>query len=226
MNNDIVLQCDNLWKSYQDASGMLDILKGLNFTVKSGETIGILGRSGSGKSTLLHLLGGLDKPTQGEIFWQGESIWQLNEKKRCIFRNQHLGFIYQFHHLMPEFNALENIAMPLLIRGMSVRCAKKQASTLLAQTGLAERWHHRPSELSGGERQRIAIARALIVQPKCLLADEPTGNLDQKTAQETFSFLLAMQKQLGISFVIVTHNIQLAQTLQKCYQLERGVLSC
>lgn len=220
-----VLACSSLSKSFHDADRELKILQGIDFSVKAHQSIAILGSSGSGKSTLLHLLGGLDNPSKGEIYWCGQPITQLSEKKKCLFRNRYLGFVYQFHYLLPEFTALENVAMPLLLGHQSVALAKAEAKSFLTKVGLADRMGHKLGELSGGERQRTAIARALISRPTCVLADEPTGNLDQHTADHVLSVMLDLQKELGTSFVIVTHDWALAKKLQVCYELQEGRLN-
>ena len=202
----------------------VDVLKGVDFTIYEGDRIAIVGPSGSGKSTLLHLLGGLDKPTSGQVF-QEDIDWQsLSEKRRCLLRNKKLGFIYQFHHLLPEFTALENVAMPLLLANMSVAAAQEQAASILQQVGLAARVNHKPSQLSGGERQRVAIARALVHQPHCVFADEPTGNLDHITATKVFDIMLNLYAQFNTALVIVTHDLQLAGRMEKMMVLQEGVL--
>ncbi|MBN1684005.1 MAG: lipoprotein-releasing ABC transporter ATP-binding protein LolD [Gammaproteobacteria bacterium] len=217
-----ILQCKNLTKTFADGKRKVPVLKGIDLIVEENSLIAIVGVSGSGKSTLLHLLGGLDKPTSGDVFWVGKNIKKLSEHKKCQLRNRYLGFIYQFHHLLPEFNAIENVAMPLLIGGMDIREAKNRAIEFLDHVGLQNRALHKPSELSGGERQRVAIARALVTHPQCVLADEPTGNLDQKTAEQVFQLMLDLQKQFKISFIMVTHNLVLSQKMQVCYALEEG----
>jgi lipoprotein-releasing system ATP-binding protein len=222
MNN--VLFCENLQKTFDDGHLKVEVLKNVNLTVKQGERLAIVGQSGSGKSTLLHLLGGLDKPTNGTVQVAGKDIYQMDAAQAGRWRNQHLGFVYQFHHLLAEFTALENVSMPLLIRGLSVKQAQARAADLLAQVGLAQRMAHKPSELSGGERQRAAIARALVTEPQCLLADEPTGNLDGKTAQQVYETLLALNQKMHTSLVIVTHDMGLAQKMDKIVQLNNGCL--
>lgn len=223
--SDVILNCKNLNKSYHDGTATIDVLKGINFSIKRGDRIAIVGPSGSGKSTLLHLLGGLDKPTSGEVLLNNVSWQDLSEKKRCQFRNQHLGFIYQFHHLLPEFTAVENVAMPLLLANKSVTEAQAQSKNILAKVGLSQRETHKPSQLSGGERQRVAIARALVHQPHCVLADEPTGNLDNATASKVFDMMLALNEQLNTSLVIVTHDRQLAGKMDRILTIQDGVLT-
>lgn len=222
MNSKIesVLSCKNISKKYDN----LSILENINFEIFAGESVAIIGSSGSGKSTFLHLLGGLDDPTSGEIFWNTQNIQQLSESKKCEFRNQHLGFIYQFHHLLPEFSALDNVAMPLLIRREDYKNAIQQAELILNQVGLGHRIHHYPAELSGGERQRVAIARALVTKPACILADEPTGNLDQQTAQQVFDLIKDLNLNLNLAFIIVTHDLNLANQADTIYQLSKGEL--
>jgi len=222
--NDVILSCRNLCKSFHDADKELKVLQGVDFAVNENQLVAIRGSSGSGKSTLLHLLGGLDTATTGEVFWHDENINLLSEKKKCRLRNKHLGFVYQFHHLLPEFTALENVVMPLLISDTKLSEAKKIANDFLAKVDLSDRKHHKIGELSGGERQRIAIIRALITRPKCVLTDEPTGNLDAKTAEHVLQVMLDLQRELGTSFVIVTHDLNLAKQMQINYELENGKL--
>lgn len=219
-----VVACRNLGKSFKEANKPLVVLRQIDLVVQSNQLIAILGSSGAGKSTLLHLLGGLDIPSTGKVLWHDQDIHQLSERKKCRLRNKHLGFVYQFHHLLPEFTALENVAMPLLIGGIRTRYAKKQAREMLARVELTEREAHRIGELSGGERQRVAIARALVTKPYCVLADEPTGNLDQETSKHILQVILGLQKELGTSFVIATHDLNLSSAMQKRYRLERGGL--
>lgn len=222
--NEPVLGTRNLKKTYHDGTSTVEVLKGIDLTIAKGDRVAIIGRSGSGKSTLLHLLGGLDKPTEGDIMI-GDTNWQaLNEKQRCRLRNQRLGFVYQFHHLLPEFTALENVAMPLLLAGINAEAAANQAESMLEQVELKPRLSHKPSQLSGGERQRVAIARALVHQPYCVLADEPTGNLDQTTAQKVFDLMLALNQQLNTAIVIVTHDQQLAERMDRVLVLQEGRL--
>lgn len=220
----VVLQCKGLAKRFVDGPLRVEVLTGVDLTIKKGESIAIIGTSGSGKSTLLHLLGGLDKPTGGKVIVTGVDMSLINEEMRGYVRNDALGFVYQFHHLMPEFTALENVAMPLLIRGIDAREARKNAAEMLTQVGLEQRIRHKPSEMSGGERQRAAIARALVTRPKCLLADEPTGNLDRKTAEHVFDRMLELNRDAGTGIVIVTHDERIAEKMQRVYVLEDGVL--
>lgn len=221
----IIFDCQNLRKTYHDGTASVDVLKGINFTINHGDRIAIVGPSGSGKSTLLHLLGGLDKPTSGQILMQDVDWQTLSEKQRCKVRNHRLGFVYQFHHLLPEFTALENVAMPLLLAGKAIPGAQEEAETILKQVGLAKRLSHKPSQLSGGERQRVAIARALVHQPQCVLADEPTGNLDHATATQVFDLMLQLNEKLNTALIIVTHDIQLAGKMDKIMTIQDGFLA-
>lgn len=219
-----VLRAYQLSKTYKEADLEVDVLKDIDFTVEMGEMIAIVGASGVGKSTLLHLLGALDNPTNGYVEVMGENITTQNETQKSYLRNHYLGFVYQFHHLLPEFNALENIAMPLLIRGLKPQQAQKAAEEYIAKVELSARAKHRIGELSGGERQRIAIARALVTEPKCILADEPTGNLDHKTATHIYELMRTLNQELNISFVVVTHNEQLAGKMDRIMVLaNRGL---
>ncbi|AMP89155.1 lipoprotein-releasing ABC transporter ATP-binding protein LolD [Legionella pneumophila] len=222
--NDIILTSQKLYKSYHDGTSTVEVLKGVDLTITKGDRIAIIGPSGSGKSTLLHLLGGLDKPTSGAITL-GDVNWQkINEKQRCQLRNQQLGFVYQFHHLLPEFTALENVMMPLLLGGMAVKNAEEKAINMLEQVGLKPRLAHKPAQLSGGERQRVAIARALVHQPHCVLADEPTGNLDEATARKVFDLMLDLNKKMNTALVIVTHDQRIAERMDRVLILHEGVL--
>ncbi len=218
-----ILTATNITKSYQDGKNITNVLNGLDIQVHAGEKIAIVGTSGSGKSTLLHLLGGLDVPTSGEVWLHGKCLNQLNETERGNLRNQYLGFIYQFHHLLPEFTAVENVAMPLLLRNsVKISEAREQAVDLLKRVGLEHRLTHRPGELSGGERQRVAIARALVTKPSLILADEPTGNLDHANALAVFEILAELQASLKTALLMVTHDRQLAGLADKQLSLQNG----
>ena len=222
--NKPILACENLHKTFQEGRLHTKVLYGVNLEVKAGEQIAIVGSSGSGKSTLLHLLGGLDLASQGKVWLQGQELGDLSVNQRSDLRNQHLGFIYQFHHLLPEFTALENVAMPLLIRGESVAVAAGRATELLEIVGLGQRLSHKPGELSGGERQRAAVARALVGKPACVLGDEPTGNLDERTANHVFEQLLELNTEFKTSLILVTHNIRLAARMNQRFELHMGSL--
>ena len=221
----IVLEATNLCKSYDDGVGSrLDVLIDVNITIKAGEKVAIVGASGSGKSTLLHMLGGLDTPTSGDVFIDEKNLGRMSENQRCRLRNNYLGFIYQFHHLLAEFTAQENVAMPALIRGTSPSQAMSKANMLLDKVGMTRRVSHKPSELSGGERQRAAIARAVINEPRCICADEPTGNLDRATANQVVQVLMRLNNEFGTSLVVVTHDMELAKKMDTIYTIENGEL--
>ena len=224
MNDEVLLACEQLSRVYQDGQRQLQVLKQVDFTLEQGDMVAIVGSSGSGKSTLLHCLGGLDQPTSGTVYYRGQSIVQWSANQRADWRNSALGFVYQFHHLLPEFSALENVAMPQLIAGVSQRQAQQLAAEILNFVGLEQRSSHRPAELSGGERQRVAIARALVNKPQVVLADEPTGNLDAQTAGQIYTLLKRLNHELGTAFIIVTHDQQLAQQLPRVMHLQQGQL--
>lgn len=221
-----MLRATNIAKDYNDGiRNDLHVLNDITFILEHAETSAIIGSSGSGKTTLLNILGGLDKPTSGQVMLNDVDVHKLSEKQRCVVRNKNFGFIYQFHHLLPEFTALENVAMPLLIQGSSVEQASQRAEKVLDNVGLKQRVNHKPSELSGGERQRAAIARALIHQPECILADEPTGNLDRKNAEQAIELIIDLNKEYDTSLVIVTHDLKIAERMDTVYTLEDGVLN-
>ncbi len=224
-NSDHVIEAHDLSKTYQDGKLKVDVLNGINLTVSSAETIAIVGVSGCGKSTLLHLLGGLDVPTGGELKLCGKNLAKMNGRARGLLRNHAVGMVYQFHHLLPEFTALENVSIPAVISGDSVERAQEKAAQLLERVGLGQRLQHKPGEMSGGERQRTAIARALVNNPRVVLADEPTGNLDAATADETWGLMQELNKEFATAFVVVTHASDLAAQMDKSYELKEGHLT-
>ncbi|UDW84377.1 lipoprotein-releasing ABC transporter ATP-binding protein LolD [Pasteurella canis] len=219
-----LLHCQNISKSYQEGSIQTEVLKGVSFNIEAGELVAIVGSSGSGKSTLLHTLGGLDQPSSGEVFIKGQSLQRTNANQLARLRNQYLGFVYQFHHLMADFTALENVMMPMLIGQQNKTEAKDRAEKMLSAVGLAHRISHRPSALSGGERQRVAIARSLVNNPALVLADEPTGNLDRKTTESIFDLIQQLNHEQNIAFLLVTHDLSLAEKLARCLVMQDGVL--
>ncbi len=219
-----VIVCEQLTRSYREGPGRLTVFSDISLRVGAGETVAIVGSSGAGKTTLLNLLGGLDKPTSGHIAICGADIHGLSEGGRARFRNRHLGFVYQFHHLLPEFTALENVMMPGVLGSQSVRESRRRARAMLTEVGLEPRLAHKPGELSGGERQRVAIARALVNEPDCVLMDEPTGNLDEQTGEGVRKLIQSLQQRLGIAFVVVTHDMPMARQLGRVLRLEKGEL--
>lgn len=224
MHQPVVLEAKNIQKHFTDGKSTVEVIKGISLKVHAGEFVSIVGASGSGKSTLLHILGGLDRPTEGLVMLNGQRFDSLNEAERGFLRNEHLGFVYQFHHLLPEFTALENVAMPLMLRkNVNFKQAKQRAEHLLERVGLSHRLTHQPGELSGGERQRVALARALVTEPKLMMADEPTGNLDRKTAANIFELLTELQQELNMAMLIVTHDEQLAKSADRILHMEDGL---
>lgn len=217
-----LIQVQNLYKSFGNGGKKVEVLRGIDLTFSQGERAAIVGASGAGKTTLLHILGTLDRPTAGKVLYGGRDIFTLNEKELALFRNQEIGFVFQFHHLLPEFNALENTMMPCLIQGMSKKEAALRAEAILALVGLKERLSHKPGELSGGEQQRVAVARALVMEPRILLADEPTGNLDSRTGESVFALLQELNRVKNVTLVIVTHNPKLAEQLPRQILLVDG----
>ena len=225
MNEDqVVLSCNHLQKTYSQGPQIVEVLKDINLQILPGDQAAIVGSSGSGKTTLLNLLGGLDLPTGGAVYVGGKSLAEVNETERGYLRNKYLGFVYQFHHLLGEFSALENVCMPMLIGGLSVETATEKGAEMLARVGLGSREEHKPGELSGGERQRVAIARALVTQPQCVLLDEPTGNLDRQTAEEIKELMLELNQVLNTSFIVVTHDEVMASSMKRKLVLEDGQL--
>lgn len=221
---DVVLRADSVSKVYQQGTLDVSVLDGVNLQIGKGEQIAIVGSSGTGKSTLLHLLAGLDVPTSGTVSLNGRNLSELNESERGRLRNETLGFVYQFHHLLPEFTALENVMIPLMVRRLSTEQVRTEAVGLLERVNLSKRLNHKPGELSGGERQRVAIARALIIKPLCLLADEPTGNIDRQNAQTVQDLMVELDRDMNVALVVATHDLQLANAMNRIFRLENGVL--
>jgi len=220
----VVLSARGVAKTYQEGNLRTEVLRDVNFELRRGSTLAIIGASGAGKSTLLHILGGLDTVSAGEVEVEGRALSKLSDRERGLVRNKSLGFVYQFHHLLPEFTALENVAMPLLIRGESIAVARQRAAELLGRVGLSKRVQHKPSELSGGERQRCAVARALVTRPACILGDEPTGNLDERNAAQVYELMLELNREIGTSFILVTHDHGLAARMDRTLELHDGAL--
>ena len=224
MSDQIVLRARGVAKTYQEGDLRTEVLRDVGFELQRGQTLAIIGASGAGKSTLLHILGGLDTLSAGEVEVEGRALSKLSDRERGVVRNKSLGFVYQFHHLLPEFTALENVAMPLLIRGDSIAASKQRAVELLGRVGLAKRLQHKPGELSGGERQRCAVARALVTRPACILGDEPTGNLDERNAAQVYELMLELNREIGTSFILVTHDHGLAARMDRTLELHDGAL--
>ena len=225
MSSEVVLECRDLCRRYEDGDLSVEVLRNVNFSLNPGEKVAIVGASGSGKSTLLNVLGGLDAPSSGQVVMLGQDLVALDEAARCALRNRSLGFVYQFHHLLPEFSAVENVAMPLMIGGLRRADAERKASAMLQAVGLESRLRHRPGQLSGGERQRVAIARALVTEPACVLMDEPTGNLDPAAAAQVLALIDDLKQRVTASFVVVTHDVAIASHMDSVYTLVQGALA-